>query len=182
MKKLLIFILIVLFAPLLAALYGVLHDQFTYTISPEYYTKFKFIQFELVENKQEAIISNQRVFVAAVGAMATWWMGIPIGIILALVGLIHREWREMLNVTLHAFALTIVVAFLTGLIGLGYGYYSFASDPGYFTSGWYLPKNLVDVRDFVAVGSMHNFSYIGGAMGLLAAIYFSVRRKWNGGY
>ncbi|TKC59174.1 hypothetical protein FBD94_16720 [Pedobacter hiemivivus] len=78
--------------------------------------------------------------------------------------------------------MTIVVAFLTGLIGLGYGYYSFASDPGYFTVGRYLPKNLLDVRDFVVVGSMHNFSYIGGATELLLAIYFSIRRKWSGEY
>jgi hypothetical protein len=81
-KKLLVFILIVIVAPLLAALYGTLHDQLTYTISPEYYTKFKFFQFELTENKEEAILSNPRLAVAAVGVMATFWMGIPIGIIL----------------------------------------------------------------------------------------------------
>lgn len=87
----------------------------------------------------------------------------------------------MFNVTVQAFALTIVVAFLTGLIGLGYGY-SFADDPAYFTRGWYLPENLVDIKDFVAVGSMHNFSYFGGVTGLFAAVYFSVRRKWSGEY
>ncbi|WP_316787687.1 hypothetical protein [Pedobacter frigoris] len=128
-------------------------------------------------NKDEAILPNPRLAVAMVGTMATWWMGIPIGIILGLVGLIHRQWKEMFTVTLQAFALTIAVAFLTGLIGLGYGYYNFANDPIYFTSAWYLPKNLLDVKNFVAVGSMHNFSYIGGVTGLLAAVYFSIRRR-----
>jgi hypothetical protein len=70
-----------------------------------------------------------------------------------------------------------VVAFLTGLIGLGYGYYDFANDPRYFMTAWRLPENLIDVKNFVAVGSMHNFSYIGGTTGLLAAIYFSLRRR-----
>jgi hypothetical protein len=87
----------------------------------------------------------------------------------------------MISVTLQGFTLTIMVAFLTGLIGLGYGYYSFADDPAYFTHVWYLPENLVDVKDFVAVGSMHNFSYFGGVTGLFAAVYFSFRRKWNVG-
>jgi hypothetical protein len=151
-KKLLVLILIVIVAPLLAALYGALHDQLTYTISPEYYTKFKFFQFELTENKEEAILPNPRLAVAVVGVMAT----------------------------LQAFALTIVVAFLTGLIGLCYGYYDFANGPGYFMTAWRLPENLIDVKNFVAVGSMHNFSYIGGATGLLAAIYFSVRRRLRG--
>jgi hypothetical protein len=75
MKKLLVLILIVIVAPLLAALYGTLHDQLTYTISPEYYTKFKFFQFELTENKVEAILPNPRLAVAVVGVMATFWMG-----------------------------------------------------------------------------------------------------------
>jgi hypothetical protein len=44
-------------------------------------------------------------------------------------------------------------------------------------TAWRLPENLIDVKNFVAVGSMHNFSYIGGTTGLLAAIYFSLRRR-----
>ena len=47
MKKFLTLILIVIIAALTGGIYGAIHDQLTYTISPEYYTKFKFIQFEL---------------------------------------------------------------------------------------------------------------------------------------
>lgn len=49
MKKFLILILIILIAPIIGGLYGILHDQLTYTISPEYYTKFKFYQFGLMD-------------------------------------------------------------------------------------------------------------------------------------
>lgn len=170
--------LIVVITPLLAALYGVLHDQLTYSVSPEYYTKFKFIQFGLVDRGDEAILSHPRLSVAVVGVLATWWMGIPVGIVLAILGLIHRNWKEMLFISFQAFILIIVVAFLTGLIGLCYGYYNFSNDPTYFANTWSLPKNLIDIKNFVAVGSMHNFSYIGGATGLLAAIYFSVRKRF----
>ena len=45
MKKLGIFIISIFIAVLLAGIYGMLHDQVTYSISPEYFTVFKFEQF-----------------------------------------------------------------------------------------------------------------------------------------
>jgi len=70
----------------------------------------------------EAIFPNPRIEVSAVGLLATWWMGIPIGIILGLAGLIHRDWRTMFNVTFKAFLVTILIAFATGFLGLVYGH------------------------------------------------------------
>ncbi|MFT6321394.1 MAG: hypothetical protein ACJAT4_002324 [Granulosicoccus sp.] len=43
MNKFLAFLLILILAPVLAGIYGIIYDQITYTISPEYYIKFKFI-------------------------------------------------------------------------------------------------------------------------------------------
>jgi ABC-type antimicrobial peptide transport system permease subunit len=90
MKKILVFLLIIVLAPLIGGIYGILHDQFTYTISPEYYTKFKFYQFGLAYTGNEAIFPNPRVQVCIVGFRATWWMGLPIGIILGITGLFHK--------------------------------------------------------------------------------------------
>jgi len=47
MKKFFVFVFLVLFAILLSGLYGIIHDQISYTVSPEYFTKFKFQQFGL---------------------------------------------------------------------------------------------------------------------------------------
>lgn len=49
MKKFLALVVLLLLAPLIAGFYGVLHDQITYTVAPEYYTKFKFGQFGLLD-------------------------------------------------------------------------------------------------------------------------------------
>ena len=54
MRKLATFFIIVLAAIVIASLYGVGHDQVTYTISPEYYTKFKFIQFNLADSGERS--------------------------------------------------------------------------------------------------------------------------------
>jgi len=178
-NKFLTLILIVVVACLLGGTYGVFHDEITYSISPEYYTKFKFYQFGLMDMGNEAIFPNPRLQVAVVGFMATWWMGISIGIILRLVGLIHLDWRSMLQITLSAFLITIAIAFATGLIGLAYGY-SFLSDkPRGEFGNWFIPDNLTDFKSFIAVGSMHNFSYLGGLTGLLGGIAYSVFRKFK---
>lgn len=169
MKKLLTLILIIGLAPVIGGLYGILHDQLTYTISPEYYTKFKFYQFGLMDIGNEAIFPNPRIEVSAVGFMATWWMGLPIGLILGLVGLVHKDNKQMFRATLKA----IFVAFATGLIGLAYGKL-YLADTGV---DWWLPDNLIDTKNFIAVGSMHNFSYLGGLTGLIAGTIYSVRQK-----
>lgn len=166
-------ILIIGIAPIIAGLYGILHDQLTYTISPEYYTKFKFYQFGLMDLGNEAIFPNPRIEVSAVGLLATWWMGLPIGLILGLVGLVHKDNKQMLRATLGAIIVTIIVAFITGLIGLAYGKL-YLADTGV---DWRLPDNLIDTKNFISVGSMHNFSYLGGLAGLIAGTIYSVRQK-----
>lgn len=173
MKRILLLLLIIGLGPLIGGLYGIIHDQLTYTISPEYYTKFKFYQFGLMDVGNEAIFPNPRLEVSAVGFMATWWMGLPIGLILGLVGLTLKDNKQMFNSTLKAFILTTIVAFITGLIGLAYGKLVLA-DTGV---NWWLPDNLIDKKNFIAVGSMHNFSYIGGLTGLIAGTIYIIRQR-----
>jgi hypothetical protein len=173
MKRLLLLLLIIGLGPIIGGLYGIIHDQLTYTISPEYYTKFKFYQFGLIDIGNEAIFPNPRLEVSAVGFMATWWMGLPIGLILGLVGLTIKDNKNMFLTVIKAFILTTIVTFATGLIGLAYGKFQLA-DTGV---NWWLPDNLIDKKNFIAVGSMHNFSYIGGLTGLIAGVIYILRQR-----
>ncbi|WMJ74368.1 hypothetical protein RCC89_14510 [Cytophagaceae bacterium ABcell3] len=105
--------------------------------------------------------------------MATWWMGLPVGLVLALTGLVHKKSGQMVKVTLKAYLVVIAVAFITGLAGLAYGSFFLAETE----VNWWLPENLIDYKSFVSVGSMHNFSYLGGVLGLLAGIIFSIKKR-----
>ncbi|HEY3406348.1 MAG TPA: hypothetical protein VGK59_23330 [Ohtaekwangia sp.] len=176
MKKFLTLILIVVLACLLGGIYGILHDQITYSISPEYYTKFKFYQFGLQDGGNEAIFPAPRIEVSIVGFMAVWWMGIPIGLVLGLVGMNHPDWKTMLIITLKSFLITLLIAFVTGLLGLAYGMLVLSEKPQHEFTGWFIPENLVDFKNFIAVGSMHNMSYLGGIIGLGGGIIYSVRQ------
>jgi len=174
MRKFLILLVIIGLAPLIGGLYGILNDQLTYTISPEYYTKFKFYQFGFMDMGNEAIFPNPRIEVSAVGFLATWWMGLSIGIILGLVGLIHKNGKQMVYASLKAILVTVIVAFAIGLIGLAYGKFYLANTG----VNWWFPENLIDKKNFIAVGSMHNFSYyLGGPIGVITGIICIIRQK-----
>lgn len=172
-----VLLLTLLCVPLIAGLYGILHDQLTYTISEEYYTRFKFIQFGMWHAAPPALLDNPRLHVCTVGFLATWWTGIFIGPIIAFTGLIHKDAKVMLHANFRAVLLTMGVTILTGLTGLLYGWLVLV-DKGV---SWRLPEGLIDKDHFIMVGSMHNFSYLGGMLGLIAAVIYHVivKRKRN---
>lgn len=177
MKRILIFLLLILISCLLGGAYGILHDQLTYSIATEYYTKFKFLQFGFEEGGSEAVLLHPRIYVSVVGFLATWWMGLFIGIVLALLGFIHSDARRMFTITVRAFFLTMLTAFLTGLTGLVYGHFVLAGRRHEEFYNWYIPDNLDDFDGFITVGSMHNFSYLGGVIGLILGMIYSISQK-----
>src|SRR3982751_6567141 len=116
LKKFGVFLLIVVIAMFVTGLYGIVHNQVSYTVAPEYFTKFKFRQFGFVDTPLP-----ERVRASMVGFLASWWMGIPIGILVGAAGFIQRDYRQMFRVSLWSFGLVVVVTLLFGLCGLFYG-------------------------------------------------------------
>jgi hypothetical protein len=179
-RKFLVFILLVVIAVAFAGAFGVIHDQITYTVSPEYYTKFKFQQFGL----QDSPLPD-RARAAIVGFLASWWMGLPIGVLVGLMGFIHHGHRRMYEVSVRSFALVVAFTLAVGLGGLAYGFSKTASINRVAYTGWFIPPDVVDLRRFLCVGYMHNASYLGGALAIpiawifhiVAAVRFSSRQQ-----
>ncbi len=169
-KNLIALVFIIITSALLGGVYGAIHDQFSYTISPEYYTKFKFIQFNI-----QAI--PNRLAVTIVGVLATWWFGAIMGIVLGVIVFPIKSIRTMLRITIKAMGIIIGVAFGVGLLGLLYGKIFLTGRQVDDFNGWFIPDNIIDLDSFVMVGSMHNFSYAGGLIGLILGIIFAVRQK-----
>lgn len=40
---------------------------------------------------------------------------------------------------------------------------------------WWLPDNLINRDTFITVGSIHNFSYVSGFVGLVAGVYSLIK-------
>ena len=167
MKKFLVFISLVLIAILLAGLYDAVHNQISYTVSPEYFTKFKFGQFGL-----DGLNLPDRLRASIVGFLASWWMGIPIGFLVGVVGFIHQRHRRMFKVSLWSFGVVIAFTLLFGLCGLLYGYFETRTINLANYQGWFIPDDVKDLRRFLCAGYMHNSSYLGGTLAILVGWIF----------
>ena len=151
-------------AAIVAGAYGAIHDQISYSFSPEYFTHFKFIQFPIPWAQE-----NQRLGAALVGALATWWMGVLVFAVLGLFGFIFPSPRMMAKALHRSFGIVIAVALVTGITGLLYGYMQVGESNMEEYLSWVRP-GVENELQFVRVGFMHNASYIGGVTGLLAGI------------
>jgi len=172
MKKLLIYILLVVLGMVVAGSYGIIHNQISYTVSPEYFTKFKFRQFGFVDMQLP-----ERVRASMIGFLASWWMGIPIGLLVGAAGFMHRGPRRMFKVSLWSYGVVAVFTLLFGLCGLFYGYLQTTTINVSEYGGWFIPKDVVSLRRFLCAGYMHNSSYLGGVFAILAAWVFHTTVK-----
>lgn len=139
----------------MAVVYGILHDQLTYTISPEYYTTFKFEQFGLTDYVGAL---SPRTLVVYVGIAATWWVGLWTGLALAVTGIWYQHKEKIMPVAKRALVIVLGAAALGAVIGAVCGL-------------------VVAAGTFTTVGYMHSFGYLAAAFGLLGAIIYSVRMR-----
>lgn len=167
-QKLGVYFLMLVFAAVVAGIYGILHDQISYTFSEEYFTQFKFKQFGI-----PWAYETPRLGAAYVGALATWWMGILVFIVLGFFGFMFHSPRQMASNLSKSFFVVIVVALLTGFAGLALGYYQVNEETVSQYIQWVRPSVTNPVQ-FVRVGFMHNASYLGGLTGLLSGIAYLV--------
>src|SRR5262249_38603499 len=130
----------------------------------EYFTKFKFIQFGL-----QYWAAPDRTRAAVVGFMASWWMGLPLGIFCGAAGLMQRSASLMLRSL--AWSLPVIASFtlVVALVGLSYGWFATASIDLAQYRGWFIPPNITGLR---RAGYMHNSAYLGGALSIPLAWIF----------
>lgn len=160
------------FGALLAGVYGAVHDQVSYTISPEYFTLMKFRQFAWAD-----LGLPERAFVAVIGFMASWWAGLIAGWLLARFGLaelwLARERRRVVT----AIAILVLVAAATGALGALVG--DAASGRLDDWGGW--RRHVSDWSGFVVVACLHWGSYGGAILGTAAAVIYLRRVRRLGG-
>jgi hypothetical protein len=154
---------------LVAGCYGVLHDQITFWIGPEYFYNFKFHQFSYAD-----LGLGDRVFVSCIGFLATWWVGLIIGWILARRILSTCPKRTAYQRICAGFLIVFATAASAGILGYLYGLWR-GPDADY--SAWQpvlREYRVSDVWPFMRVAYIHNAGYIGGLVGLLLT-YFAIR-------
>ena len=158
------------FGGILAGVYGIAHDQITYSISHEYFTRFKFSQFHYANFGMPP-----RVFVAEIGFLATWWVGFFAAWFIARLTVPAFPRMAALRYSLRGFGIIIVAALIASIVGYLLGLWH-----GTDYSAWEEFESTLRIRDlprFVRVAYIHNASYLGGFIGLVAAIMYLRRLK-----
>lgn len=153
---------------LMAGTYGILHDQVTYSISPEYFTQVKYLQFDYLNADLP-----DRLRVAQIGFLATVGVGFIGAWFMARVAVPRHPFSLALRKCLTGFALMFGTTLLSGIAG---GVLGALHGPDY--SKWEPFTVFFDVRDlpaFVQVAYIHNAGYIGAFVGLVTAVCFCRR-------
>jgi hypothetical protein len=158
---------IALLGAVLAAAYGALHDQISYSISPEYFTKLKFHQFWYANFGWP-----NRVYASEVGILASWWVGLIGGWVLARLGLDQLPQAMRRQAIAKSFAIVFAIGIAGGAIGALAGFVT-AHDAD--LSGWHEWKEVLELSDlpgFITVAFLHYGSYLGALVGIICgAIY-----------
>jgi len=155
----------------IAGLYGIVHDQITYTISPVYFTRLKFKQFHYADFGLPL-----RVFVGEIGFLATWWVGLVAGWVLARVTAPHAEPRRVLALSLRGFAIIIGFAVAGAAITFAYDVLR-TPDPESSRFAKFAHRiGVNDIPAFTRVACIHNASYLAGFLGVITAGILSSRK------
>ncbi len=156
-----------------AGLFGAVHNQVSYTVSPDYFHAFKFIQFQI------APPFHNRAGAALVGVLAAWWTGLAIGPVLTIVcgRVCDHHWPRA--VMLPAIATTVLVTAVVGLVSLSAAY--LLVTPATDLSQLWIPSGCRDPVAFTRAGIMHDGSYLGGAIGTIvgSVVAILLGRRWR---
>lgn len=148
----------------IAGAYGVLHDQVTYTLGPEYFTKFKVYQFQYHDDTAPA-----RWVAAKIGFQASWWVGLFAGWFLARVAVPRVPLPVAARLCARGVAGMLAVTLLFG--GLWWAWAQWRLDDA--ALAWWAEAvrgfHITDVRAFALVGTIHEGSYLGALAGLIGA-------------
>ena len=166
LRKLLLVPVLLIIACVMAGVYGVVHNQVSCTVAPEYFTQFKYVQFGLSPE------TPLRVGAAIVGWGAAWWMGIVIGSVLVPVGMIVPGPRRFFVATVKGFGVAAGTALVCGLGALAVA--TLTIDAGDARQVVRYGNQMEDDVAFLRAGAMHNFSYAGGLLGIIAGSVFLV--------
>jgi hypothetical protein len=150
---------------LIAGIYGIIHDQVTFTLGYEYFTEFKFHQFHYLDKSKP-----ERIVVAEIGFLATWWVGFFAGWFMGRLTIPHVP----LSIAVRKSFTGVLIMLITSATFAGIARIiapSIAEDPR--MAHWQpllMRSDVIDSVAFVQVGYIHNASYLGGLIGLILAL------------
>ena len=155
----------------IAGLYGIVHDQITFEIGPEYFTEFKFQQFFYLPKTQP-----EWLIVAEIGFLATWWVGFFAGWFMGRLTIPRLQLRSAALLSLRGVFIMMITAVIFAVATYAWSP-TRQEDPRLENwDGMFAGREVIDIVAFAQVGYIHNASYLGGLVGLIVALAWM---KWR---
>jgi hypothetical protein len=153
---------------LVAGSYGILHDQLTFTLSPEYFTRLKFAQFQWAE-----IGLPPRGLVAEIGFLATWWVGGFATWFFARIAAPRLEPAALVKACTRLWCQLFACALACGSLGYLLGPRYYLQSPAWLEA--LTAMELTDPQAFAQVAGIHLGGYLGALGGWLWALFATIK-------
>jgi hypothetical protein len=165
-----------LFTVAVSILYGILNDQLTSRISWEYFYYGKGLD-EILGPQLPPDPAALSLQAAKIGAQATWTAGLLLGVILLLANNPRRTtprlpYSSLVRALLLILAITVSCGAILGLAGYNNLFLPFSEE---FRA--MVQHDEFRPRRFMAVYGIHLGGYIGGAVGVIAAVIQITRAR-----
>jgi hypothetical protein len=150
------FLAIVVMSVAAAVLYGVLHDQVTIRVCLEYFTVF---HPRILDDPSPTLLA------AAWGVLATWWVGLPLGVILAAAARLGPKPKRTAAELWPSLARLLLVMGGAAALACAAGFLAHSQGWAEMPVGW-ASRIAPDRHDnFLAAWWAHNTSYGFAAIG-----------------
>ena len=160
-------IVLVAFACGLAGLYGMAHNQISFTFAPAYFHDLKFDQFRIPT-------SNRNAWGAAmIGWQASWWMGGILGIALFLLGFRIKIHRIFVSAFLRSAFFVVIVTLALGVLAFTAARLFLRVE---MIPEWLRLYGSNSPLEFAQAAIMHETSYLAACISLFIAMLTIQRR------
>lgn len=157
----------ILAAPVISGCFGAIYDMLVFTLAPEFFTEYRFPQFE-ISGKMTPIVGA-----AIIGFANSWHIGIPIGIILGCLSYMHRSIQKTYRYMVVSYVIAIVTAIVFATIGL-------ILMKGQLSENVFIGDQALK-RTVEIIVNMNNFTQAGALIGTALAcswqIYMILKKK-----
>jgi len=165
---------VLLISVALALVYGVINDQITVTISPEFFLYGKELSKTIGDNPPMAQL---RWEAAKVGMKATWTAGLIFGVALLLANNPSKSLPRLRNRQLVMYVPVILaITAVCGVVGAWLGYHGYLTriDPDF---GEMVAANLYRPMRFMSAWGANLGGYVGGVIATIIAVAMVIARR-----
>lgn len=145
----------IVLAPVISGSYGAVYDMIVFTFAPEFFTEYRFPQYDISDHM------NPIIGAAIIGFANSWKVGIPVGVVLGALSYMHRNIQKTFRYMLWSYGIVIFSALTASSIAL-------VLMQNQLSENVYIGEDKLKSTVEIII-NMNNFAYSGALIGTVIA-------------